>query len=405
MKINNDYLKYTIAITLIFNALIINAQLNIQYYAVDNIDFPNSSVNNIGETSSGNILLLCEDSDIKYQNQVVKIVKTDTKGKLTKGETKVVENLTSLVKLVSLNEKSWNIYGNTNYNGIINSVTIPFDSTVVCGPDKTEKNSLSTKLSDVYVNHDGTILLVYTKISKSGLHNIELKQTTKDGEVKWLKAISSENNEEASMMLVNDKNEIYILGKKYNDDLSSYVPIMYKVDAKGNNIWKKGIESTGEFYDHFFCLNNKGNIIYASSYTKSQTGTSETIIMELSDKGIQKNQAILANFTANGISCLDQNKCILYGSEFLINEKQVVTKGKFIIVDEELSAVLTRALTNKDKPDSDLDKKVMTSSDLICMKVLNNGDIALGGKVYMPINEVPNSRSNHALLIIIPNSY
>ena len=78
-------------------------------------------------------------------------------------------------------------------------------------------------------------------------------------------------------------------------------------------------------------------------------------------------------------------------------------------MNKELSLIKEEELSIQDKPDSEYPaeamKKLPTSSDLIAGYELNDGRIALAGRVFMPINKaaaknINTARHNCALLIL-----
>lgn len=135
-------------------------------------------------------------------------------------------------------------------------------------------------------------------------------------------------------------------------------------------------------------------------YTKTQTGIAETRVVKLNNNGEPLISQTFSDFSGNGIIKLTNNNYFVFGSQFIIDEKQVVTKGKFVIVDSSLELVTSKSLDKDDKPDSELKLKTATSSDFLAATQLTDGRIAVGGKVFMPCG-TNNTQQNNVLLLIV----
>ncbi len=388
------------------------AQTSIFYYDDGNKNYPNNQVVKLLEAQNKDIYLLGKSSDKKYQDINPYLIRVDKKGNLLSKKlikTKSLNNLNGMILLPSQNIR---IFGTSIQNGKY----FPYESTIT--PDGTIKTKdasfsvFSTWVNDVKYADNNNVLVVETKKVKSGKFNISIfKDNTENDNQEWFRKISSEDNEEADQLLVLKNDDIIILGKKYADDLKSYVPIIYKLNSNGNQIWKKGIDVPRNFFSQSITVDNNGILYYMCGYTKETTGLCETRLITLSADNEELKHKTYQNISANGILALDDDCFFIYGSNLLVKNSRVVTKAKYIIFDKDFKIISEKQLGNKDVPDSQFIKnkqKILpTNSDLLTAIKLSDGRIACGGKVFMPdMKSVKSSmRRNNALLLLIDKSW
>ncbi|HAM98570.1 MAG TPA: hypothetical protein DCQ26_08140 [Marinilabiliales bacterium] len=376
-------------------------QTGVFYYISDPTNLPNSKVIDIIETPEGNIVMLDRAADDKYLNPVIHLLTTDKIGTLQKNVSAPVENLYDLVKISPFNESSFLVFGNLTLNKQYEATQVTIDDKGTILSQSKESQVYSTLISDVK-KVGAYYFVLYTKSGKNEKYNITLnKVEASTNQVVWLKKISSEQNEEADKIAVLPDGRIDILGKKYNDEMTEYVPIIYQIDENGNQVWKKGIDLPSNFSCQSFSVNDAKEIVYLCGYTKNPTGFSETRLVRLSSTGEELNYVILSDFSANGLIALKNKTYIAYGSRFYVDQKQVVTKAKYVIFDPMLRELTSKTLDDTDKPDKDLIQQLKTSSDLNTATQLMDGRIALAGKIFMPVAPNNPKKQNVPLLILI----
>ncbi|MBI9067820.1 MAG: hypothetical protein JEZ09_11050 [Salinivirgaceae bacterium] len=394
LKLNTIFLF----IILISNITI--AQTGISYFLEKKSELPNSKIVDILETSDNNLMLLSLTSDEKYIQHQANIINYNISDNILSNNYLNIENLQDLLCLKKYNNE-YKIFSNTTLNKSYKPFQLLLDKSLNIKENYEDPVVFSTLISDV-IDGINYRLILYTKIGKSERYNISLhKINLENGKVEWLKKISSEQNEEADKIVIAPNGDLYILGKKYNDEVTEYVPIIYKLDNEGNKIWKKGIDVPNNFSQQSFCLTNDNYIIYICGYTKNPTGISESRVMKLKNNGEEDMSKVIDNFSANGLLKLSNGNFIIYGSEFFIDEKQIVTKAKYAIINKYLREFKTKSLDENDKPDVNLGSEIKTSSDFLIAKEISNERIALGGKVYMPNEKNSNKKNNVPLLMII----
>ncbi|RLD60950.1 MAG: hypothetical protein DRJ01_08795 [Bacteroidetes bacterium] len=388
------------------------SQTSVFYYDNQSKAYPNNQIVRILEASNKDLYLLGKISDSKYQVNKPSLIRLDKKGNFLKRKILPAKYLNNLNGMILLPSQDIKIFGSCKNN----DKYYPYESTVT--PDGTVRTKeagfsvFSTWLNDVRSIDEEHALVVETKKVKTGKFNISVyKINTKNNEQEWFKKISSEDNEEADKILVLRNNNIVILGKKYTDDLTSYVPIIYKLTPEGRQIWKKGIDVPRNFYSQSICVNRRGVLYYICGYTKETTGLCETRIITLSSENKELRHKTFRNISANGILSITNSSFIIYGSNVLVKNNRVVTKAKYIVFDDELNVLSQKQLGQKDVPDSEFSKKKFyispTNSDLITALKLSDGRIACAGKIYMPnMRNIKNSpKRNNALLLLIKKNW
>lgn len=389
----------TVHIALSLLSYTMYSQTGVFTYNSNNNLLPNAAISSIIEKSDGNISLLNMCSDAKYHVHSIQLSEVGNNGNLIKNTNINVPDLHELTTIKGYGNNKYAIFGNSK----LNKEYTPFQYIVNENGEVITKNELpqvySTLICDV-ISYENYFMLLYSKVGKNNLYNISLhKINQNDGGIIWLRKISSENNEEADKILVSKNGNFYILGKKYNDNVSEFIPIIYCINSNGEQLWKKALDVPTNFNNQSLLLDN-GSLIYVCSYTKSQTGFSESLIYKLSASGDIIHNNGITEFSANGIIAASQDTYLIYGSEFIVDQKQVVTKGKYVILNEKLSDIYIKALDANDKPDAGKNWNTKSSSDFTTAYKLTGNRIALGGKVFMPDNS-NKGKYNASLLMIV----
>jgi hypothetical protein len=377
-------------------------QLNVFYFENSNPLYNQSKAIQMNELQNGDFLLMFRSSDLNYKNHALQLIETDKNGTKIKESVMEYENLYDLKHMTLQDDNNLRIYANLYLNNQYIPTTINYNLDTQESQKLDEKIVYSTTIEDVKEIDPKNALVLMTKSGKNELYNITLnKIDVETNNVEWFKKISSEQNEEAEELVIDANKNIIILGKKYNDNITEYVPILYKLDADGNVIWKKGLDLASNFNAQSIAVNPAGEILYACGYVKPQTGMSETKVIKYSGDGELINQSNISDFSTNGVIWLSTQKLLLYGSRFLVNTKQVVTKGAVIILDQDLNEVFNKSLGLTDKPDVDFHFKSTSSSDIQTAKELSDGRIILMGKVYMPKSQDEQNKQNDPLVILL----
>ncbi|MFA6404306.1 MAG: hypothetical protein WCX31_22165 [Salinivirgaceae bacterium] len=399
MKLN-PLTNWTVCILMLL-ALNSTGQTGVFYYPLNNPEYPNSSIIDLLETTDSKIQMLNFCSSSKFTNAEIQLITIGKTGESIVTSTESIENLYNLIKLEASKPNGYRVFGNLS----VNKQYVPFQlflSQEGKEVSKTiETQIYSTLISDI-TSDANYYYILYTKSVKTEKFNISLnKLENSTNKVEWLKKISSEQNEEADQLVVTKTGDIYILGKKYNDESTEYVPIIYRLDNQGNQLWKKGIDVPNNFSSQSFIVSNSNEILYVCGYTKNPTGTCETRVVKLSPDGEELNSNSLTDFNANGIISLQNKNYLIFGSKFFVDQKQVITNGKFSIINDMLQEIANKTLDENDKPDIDIKQTSRTSSDFLSAIQLSDGRIAMAGRVFMTVGNETLQKQNIPLLMLI----
>ena len=373
------------------------AQQGVFYYVNTNAELINSKTTDAVLNENG-MVILNECSDSKYENPAVQLIE------LNKSFIKTSENI---VKINNLNSvSSITKYSNGNYGVFANAGDSPVKLNVSGSYKELGQSAVADQKNESVVGRavvGKQILVVSTKSEEKGKYAIVLSSFgSESGEKEWSKVISSETNESADAIVADYEGNVVVLGRKYNDNATEYIPILYKLDTKGGIVWKKSsVDMPSNFYSQNIAVSKNNEIIYACGLT--QRSGLQTKIYKLDANGNTKRSISIIEFTSNGVLCLSSGKILLYGSRFYTDVKQVVTKGAYVILDGDLNELSNKMLGVNDKPDSDFKYSTTSSSDLQAALELESGSIVMIGKVAMP--QAGGSEKQNNTIVVVADAY
>ena len=373
------------------------AQQGVYYYVNTNAELINSKTADVVLNENG-MVILNECSDAKYENPAVQLIE------LNKSFIKTSENI---VKINNLNSvSSIAKYSNGNYGIFANAGDSPVRLNVSGSYKELEQNPIDDQKNESVVGRavvGKQILVVSTQSESKGKYAIVLSSFSVDtGEKEWSKAVSSETNESADAIAADNEGNVVVLGRKYNDNGTEYIPIFYKLDAKGGIVWKKSsVDMPSNFYSQNMAISKNNEIIYACGLT--QRSGLQTKLYKLDANGNTKRSISIIEFTSNGVLSLSSGKILLYGSRFYTDAKQVVTKGAYVILDGDLNELSNKSLGVNDKPDSDFKYSTTSSSDLQTAVELESGSIVMVGKVTMP--QAGGAEKQNNTIVVVADAY
>ena len=373
------------------------AQQGVYYYVNTNAELINSKTADVVLNENG-MVILNECSDAKYENPAVQLIE------LNKSFIKTSENI---VKINNLNSvSSIAKYSNGNYGIFANAGDSPVRLNVSGSYKELEQNPIDDQKNESVVGRavvGKQILVVSTQSESKGKYAIVLSSFSVDtGEKEWSKAVSSETNESADAIAADSEGNVVVLGRKYNDNGTEYIPIFYKLDAKGGIVWKKSsVDMPSNFYSQNMAISKNNEIIYACGLT--QRSGLQTKLYKLDANGNTKRSISIIEFTSNGVLSLSSGKILLYGSRFYTDVKQVVTKGAYVILDGDLNELSNKSLGVNDKPDSDFKYSTTSSSDLQTAVELESGSIVMVGKVTMP--QAGGAEKQNNTIVVVADAY
>lgn len=373
------------------------AQQGVFYYVNTNAELINSKTADAVLNENG-MVILNECSDAKYENPAVQLIE------LNKSFIKTSENI---VKVNNLNSvSSITKYSNGNYGVFANVGDSPVKLNVSGSYKELEQNPVADQKNESVVGRavvGKQILVVSTKSETKGKYAIVLSSfSAETGEKEWSKVVSSETNESADAIVADNEGNVVVLGRKYNDSGTEYIPIFYKLDAKGGIVWKKSsVDMPSNFYSQNLAISKNNEIFYACGLT--QRSGLQTKLYRLDANGNTKRSISIIEFTGNGVLSLSSGKILLYGSRFYTDVKQVVTKGAYVILDSDLNELSNKSLGVNDKPDSDFKYSTTSSSDLQTAVELESGSIVMVGKVTMP--QAGGAEKQNNTIVVVADAY
>lgn len=380
------------ATLLTFSAL---AQQGVFYYVNTNAELINSKTADIVLNDNG-LLILNECSNAKYEKPAVQLIE------LNKSFIKTSESLLPIDNLYSVNTITK--YANGNYVIFANAEETPIKLTVSGGYKELDKTMLDDHKNEAFVGRavvNKQLMAISTHSESKGQYAIVLTCfNTENGEKQWVKKVSSETNESADAIVADNEGNVVVLGRKYNDNATEYIPILYKLDNKGGIVWKKsGVDMPSNFYSQSLTVSSNGDIYYACGLTQ-RSGVLQTKLIKLDANGNTKRTININEFTSNGVLSLASGKILIYGSRFYTDSKQVVTKGSYVILDGDLNELSNKSLGTNDKPDSDFNYNTTSSSDLQKAIELESGSIVMVGKVTMPQSGSSSEKQNNTIVVV-----
>ena len=374
------------------------AQQGVFYYVNTNSELINSKTADVVLNDNG-LVILNECSNSKYEKPAVQLIE------LNKSFIKTSENILNINNLTGVSTITK--YSNGNYGIFANADETPVKMTVSSSYKEIEQMELIDQNGQTIVGRvivGKYIMVVSTHSAGKDKFAIVLSSfDVESGEKQWSKVVSSETNESADAIVADNSGSVVILGRKYNDNATEYIPILYKIDNKGGVIWKKsGVDMPSNFYSQSMAISANDEIFYACGLTQ-RSGMLQTKLIKLDANGNTKRNININEFTSNGVLNLSSGKILLFGSRFYTDSKQVVTKGAYVILDADLNELSNKSLGVGDKPDSDFNYNTTSSSDLQAAIELESGSIVMVGKVTMP--QAGGSEKQNNTIVVVADAY
>ena len=374
------------------------AQQGVFYYVNTNAEYVNSKTADILLNDNG-LVILNECSNSKYEKPAIQLIE------LNSSFVKTSENIISVDGMESVN--CFAKYADGNYGIYANAKQNPFVMNISKAYKELSENKLTDQQYELFIGKAlvGKQIMIASTMSESkGKYAIVLTSfDASNGEKQWTKKVSSETNESADAIAADEAGNVVILGRKYNDNATEYIPILYKIEANGNVAWKKsGVDMPSNFYSQSIVVSTNGDIYYSCCLTQ-RAGALQTKVIKLDANGNSKRTININEFTGNGAIWLSSGKLLLYGSKFHTDTKQVVTKGSFVILDNDLNTLTNKSLSMNDKPDSDFNYSTTSSSDLQAAAELTSGSVVMVGKVTMP--QAGSSDKQNNTIVVVVDAY
>lgn len=365
------------------------------------------------ENSNGDLFLLGKATDATYNNIHPYWAVCDKSGKLkTQATLATTNNFYELNNFVICSPDKLRIWGTeTSDNRLTMSLnTITADGMI------SEQNAMltttTTLTGDVCQLDDQNAVMAKTvQSSATGKYHISVYKyhVQDDGQV-WYKTLATEDNEEASKVFAMKDGSLIVLGKLYNESLTAYSTVIYKLSSAGDITWKKALSGYDTFYAQGISEGKNKTLVYICSTGVETLATGTTEIFQLDSSGNEISKREINDIRANGVLTLKNGNIFLYGSHYQKTGIYIISKACYKIYTPDLKEIKTDEMGMFDGPDAYLPSLFIsvypTASDFLTAIQLKDGRIACGGRVYMPYPAAADmimfsDRHNNAFLVLM----
>jgi hypothetical protein len=389
------------------------AQTGVSWFGDSTSDYVNNRIISIKESNDGDLFLLGKATDAAYNNIHPYWAVCDKAGKLkTQVTLPTTNNFYELNNFTVCSADKIRIWGTETVN---DRLTMSINTVNAAGAI-TEQNAMltttTTLTGDVcQLNNDTAVLAKTVQSSSTGKYHISIyKYNVQNDQQAWYKTLATDDNEEASKIFPMKDGSLIVLGKLYNEKLTAYSTLIYKLSSAGEMIWKKQLSGYDTFYAQGISEGKNKSLIYICSTGVETLATGTTEIFQLDSNGNEISKKEMDNIRANGVLTLNSGNIFLYGSHYQKVGIYIISKACYKIYSPDLKEIKTDEMGMFDGPDAYLPSLFIsvypTASDFITAIQLKDGRIACGGRVYMPYPAPPEKimftdRHNNAFLVLM----
>jgi hypothetical protein len=393
--------------------LISFSQTGVFWFGDSTSHLVNNRIISIKENSSGDLFMLGKASDTAYANIHPYWAVCDKAGKLKSQVTLPTTNqFYELNNFTICSADRVRIWGTEMSN---NRLTMSLN-TINAKGEIEEQNAMmtnTTTLTGDVCQLDATYAVMAKTVqsSSTGKFHISIyKYNLQNDQQVWYKTLPTEENEEASKVFALKDGSLIVLGKLYNEALTSYSTLLYKLSPAGETVWKKDIAGYGNFHAQGISEGKNKSLIYVCSIGSEIQASGSTKLFLLDSNGNVNSQKVIENIRANGVLTLKDGNIFVYGSHYQKVGIYIISKAAYKIYAPDLKAVKEDEMGMFDGPDAFLPSLYIsafpTASDFITAIQLTDGRIACAGRVYMPYPSTPDNilfsdRHNNAFLVLM----
>ncbi len=405
--------SFKFAIAFLFFPAIIYAQTGLFWFSDSASHLPNNKIISIKQNSNGDLLLLGKASDSAYSNVKPYWAVCNRSGILKSQTTlSTANNYYEVNNFTICSNDRMRIWGTEVVNNKMTMSLNTIDAQGIPQGSDAMLTNTNTLTGDVcQLDETYAVLAKTVQSSSNGKYHISIyKYNLQNDEQVWYKTLATADNEEASKIFPMKDGSIIVLGKMYNESLTSYTTLIYKLSSSGEMIWKRNF--TG--YDDFFAqgvseVKNK-SLVYVCSFSDEALAVGKTKIFSLDSNGNEKSEKEIDGIRANGVLTLEDGNIFIYGAHFQKVGIYIISKASFKIYSSEMKVVNEDEMGMFDGPDAFLPSLAIstfpTASDFITAIQLSDGRIVCAGRVYMPLNTAADKiifskRTNAAFLVIM----
>ena len=382
-----------ISIVLLFFCITTYAQKNGLIFFIDKIEGrPNAHIIDIKEGKDKSIYLLGECKDNTYKKTSSWYMHVDANGKKISAKHNDAD-VSNLKRFVLSKNENLLVVGNTeSENGRSQSYTRLYDKEGNIKLLTVMAMSYPIILGDA-INVDENQVLIAQSNDKvaNGKYNVAILKTDIDRFLPMeIVSITSDFDEVPTKICLNSKKEMIVSCIRYNGESMSN--IIYCINESGSKIWQYEPKVDNSFLNSSITIDKNDNTIFTCSYRNASTYLSSSVVLKLNPKGELVKEEVFDNIKSNGITILKNGNYLLYGANFEPYENRIIiSKAAFRIIDPNFKIVLTDELGQTDSPNSTLPTNIVTempvSSEFNNAVQLSDGRLIFGGRVNYPARD------------------
>ncbi|MES2589593.1 MAG: hypothetical protein V4622_11490 [Bacteroidota bacterium] len=389
------------------------SQTGVFYYSDSVSDRPNVHIIDMKEATDKSIYLLGESKNTGFDSSAVWFGRIDAKGKMLNQVSRGTD-VESLKKIfLSSEEKALYIGNKPSYTGKPQSFSNYY--TKEGKPKDLSVMALSYPiiLGDA-VSSNNTIYAAQANQDKeTKLFNLAIVKAPVDKYMPFnMCTIKSDFHEVPAAIAVNSKNEIIVACLRIGEQENS-VPVIYKLDAEGKELWKFKPDVDFSFLNMALTLDSKEDILISFGYRDNVNYTSLSVIKKLNTKGEEIQTEFITDIKSNGMEKLKNGKILLYGGNFkAYDNRMIISRGCFTILNEDLSVSVADELNESDNPEKSFPKDVVLDNP-ICSEFMTgiqlvDGRILLGGRILLPdytdVESIKESKRTNKAVVLFTNA-
>jgi hypothetical protein len=301
--------------------------------------------------------------------------------------------------------------------GIIDEKLIPY-SNIVNIQGETKFNTACLTFTSHYLGkiipYD-TSYYIYSyavQSTASGIYNIRAEKIAYQGNhTGWKVSIDSEKNDECNGACMSRKGAVLLLAKRYTDNsFREYYPVLFYIDSLGALLWEKEFNDHPNCKSQAVCFTEENDILLSVSYANKYSASCSSEVFKINEKGDILHTITISEMLINGIISQNKESILFFGSNYILSMNTVVAKAKAMSINGELNSKYMYQMSLVDEPDCSLPglgiSVFASSSEYLCAITLNDGRVALAGRVYMPLitsspEIIVSKRVNKNLLVIL----
>lgn len=389
------------------------AQTGVYWFGDSTSSLANNRIISMKENTNGDLFLLGKASDNFYQNPKPYWAVCDKAGKLKSQTTLATSNKYYEINNFTIcSPDRVRIWGTETVN---DRLTISLNTInakgEVQGSDAIMTNTATLTGDVCQLDATYAVLAKTVQSSSTGKYHISIyKYNLQDDQQAWYKTLATDDNEEASKVFALKDGSLIVLGKLYNEQLTSYTSVLYKLSAAGETIWKKQLDAYSKFYAHDVSEGPNKSLVYICSWGNETVPVATTKVFSLDSNGKSISMNEIEELRANGVLTLANGNIFLYGAVFKTVGIAIISKAATRIFSPAMKPLKEEEMGMLDGPDAFLPSMYIssfpTASDFLTAIQLKDGRIACGGRVYMPADSNPatiaeSDRYNKAFLVLM----